>query len=206
MRLRDVPQFQPRYAWPYRAHARYTPVNRALASRRTSTARWPTGAQPRRSPLTAPWSTPGRIPHVEDEGAWPVVWFVVRLGSRRHGLMHHLLDRAVAYAHTNERCRAGKLPGRPGSEHIDQTSGYVARSGVRGTRIQARQPDRRQAPAGSSAASFPDRPDDYAGQAGSYRRPPLKAKPMPVVCLRHDGTFPQRRLVNPAHDVSAEAS
>jgi GNAT superfamily N-acetyltransferase len=38
------------------------------------------------------------IPHVDDEGVWSVVCFVVRPEFRRRGLMHQLLEGAVAHA------------------------------------------------------------------------------------------------------------
>ena len=63
------------------------------------------------------------IPHVPGEGAWSVVCFVVRPGFRRRGLLHQLLDGAVGHARDG-RGRAGRLPGDPGSERVDQTSGY----------------------------------------------------------------------------------
>ena len=65
------------------------------------------------------------IPHVEDEGAWSVVCFVVRPTFRRRGLMHHLLDGAVQQA---QALGAPALEGYPvevGDERVDQISGYV---------------------------------------------------------------------------------
>ena len=41
------------------------------------------------------------IPHVQDEGAWSVICFVVRPGFRRRGLMHELLEGAVRHAQAN---------------------------------------------------------------------------------------------------------
>lgn len=65
------------------------------------------------------------IPHLDDDGVWSVVCFVVRPGYRRRGLMHHLLDGAVAHA---QGMGAPALEGYPvdaGDDRIDQTSGYV---------------------------------------------------------------------------------
>src|SRR5260370_5696646 len=65
------------------------------------------------------------IPHVQDEDAWSVVCFVVRPGFRRHGLMHQLLDGAVGHAQAMGATALEGYPVDPGSERIDQTSGYV---------------------------------------------------------------------------------
>jgi GNAT superfamily N-acetyltransferase len=65
------------------------------------------------------------IPHVDDEGVWSVVCFVVRPGYRRRGLMHDLLDGAVTHA---QRMGAPAVEGYPvdtDGDRIDQTSGYV---------------------------------------------------------------------------------
>jgi GNAT superfamily N-acetyltransferase len=70
------------------------------------------------------------IPHVQDEGAWSVACFVVRPGFRRRGLMHHLLDGAVAHAHTMGAAALEGYPVDPGSERADQTSGYVGTTGL----------------------------------------------------------------------------
>jgi len=65
------------------------------------------------------------IPHVEDEGVWSVICFVVRPGFRRRGLMHELLDGAVGHAHAMGAPALEGYPVDAGSERIDQTSGYV---------------------------------------------------------------------------------
>ena len=65
------------------------------------------------------------IPHIQDEGAWSVVCFVVRPGFRRRGLMHQLLDGAVEHAHAMGATALEGYPVDPGGERIDQTSGYV---------------------------------------------------------------------------------
>jgi len=65
------------------------------------------------------------IPHVQDEGAWSVVCFVVRPGFRSRGLMHELLEGAVGHAHAMGATALEGYPVDPGSERVDQTSGYV---------------------------------------------------------------------------------
>lgn len=65
------------------------------------------------------------IPHVEDDGVWSVVCFVVRPGFRRRGLMHSLLDGGVAHARAMGAPALEGYPVDPGGERIDQTSGYV---------------------------------------------------------------------------------
>ena len=65
------------------------------------------------------------IPHVQDEDARSVVCFVVRPGFRSRGLMHQLLDGAVEHAHAMGATALEGYPVDPGSERIDQTSGYV---------------------------------------------------------------------------------
>jgi ribosomal protein S18 acetylase RimI-like enzyme len=65
------------------------------------------------------------IPHVQDEGAWSVVCFVVRPGFRRRGLMHELLDGAVGHAQAMGAAAVEGYPVEPGSGRVDQTSGYV---------------------------------------------------------------------------------
>ena len=65
------------------------------------------------------------IPHVQDEGAWSVVCFVVRPGFRRRGLMHPLLEGAVGHALAMGATVLEGYPVDPGGERVDQTSGYV---------------------------------------------------------------------------------
>jgi GNAT superfamily N-acetyltransferase len=65
------------------------------------------------------------IPHVQDEGAWSVVCFVVRPGFRRRGLMHQLLDGGVGHAHAMGAIVLEGYPVDPGSERVDQTAGYA---------------------------------------------------------------------------------
>ena len=65
------------------------------------------------------------IPHLDDEGVWSVVCFVVRPGFRRRGLMHHLLDGAVGHARTMGTAAIEGYPVDPDGDRVDQTSGYV---------------------------------------------------------------------------------
>jgi GNAT superfamily N-acetyltransferase len=65
------------------------------------------------------------IPHVQDEGAWSVVCFVVQPRFRRRGLMHQLLDGAVGHAHAMGAAVLEGYPVDPVGERVDQTSGYV---------------------------------------------------------------------------------
>ena len=70
------------------------------------------------------------IPHVDDEGAWSVVCFVVRPGFRRRGLMHRLLDGAVEHARAMGATVIEGYPVDPGGTRVDQTSGYVGTVGL----------------------------------------------------------------------------
>jgi GNAT superfamily N-acetyltransferase len=65
------------------------------------------------------------IPHVQDEAAWSVACFVVRPGFRRRGLMHELLEGAVGHARAMGATALEGYPVDPGSDRVDQTSGYV---------------------------------------------------------------------------------
>ncbi len=65
------------------------------------------------------------IPFVDDRDPWSVVCFVVRAGYRRQGLMHHLLDGAVAHVHLEGGEVVEGYPADAGEGRIDVTSGYV---------------------------------------------------------------------------------
>jgi ribosomal protein S18 acetylase RimI-like enzyme len=65
------------------------------------------------------------IPHVDDDGVWSIVCFVVRPGFRRRGLMHHLLDGAVAHAQANGAPAVEGYPVDTAEGRVDQNSGYV---------------------------------------------------------------------------------
>lgn len=66
------------------------------------------------------------IPFLDDRDPWSVVCFVVRAGFRRRGLMHDLLDGAVAHAAAHG---AAVLEGYPmeleDGKRVDVISGYV---------------------------------------------------------------------------------
>jgi GNAT superfamily N-acetyltransferase len=65
------------------------------------------------------------IPHVDDNDVWSVVCFVVRVGFRRQGLMHHLLDGAIAHAQSMGAPALEGYPVEPAGSRVDQMSGYV---------------------------------------------------------------------------------
>jgi GNAT superfamily N-acetyltransferase len=65
------------------------------------------------------------IPHVDDDDVWSVVCFVVRPGYRRRGLMHRMLDGAVAHAQAMGAPALEGYPVDPGDGRVDQNSGYV---------------------------------------------------------------------------------
>lgn len=65
------------------------------------------------------------IPFVDDRDAWSAVCFVVRAGHRRQGLMHHLLEGAVAHAHAQGATLVEGYPADVGSGRMDVVSGYV---------------------------------------------------------------------------------
>jgi len=65
------------------------------------------------------------IPHVDDADVWSIVCFVVRPGFRRRGLMHTLLDGAVAHAAAMGAPAVEGYPVDPGEERVDVVSGYV---------------------------------------------------------------------------------
>lgn len=66
------------------------------------------------------------IPFVDERDAWVAVCFVVRAGFRKRGLMHALLDGAVAHAaqHGAEVVEGYPVELDPG-ERVDVISGYV---------------------------------------------------------------------------------
>jgi GNAT superfamily N-acetyltransferase len=69
------------------------------------------------------------IPFVDDRDAWSIVCFVVRPAFRRRGLMHELLEGAVAHAAASG---AEVVEGYPvvldGGDRVDLISGYVGTS------------------------------------------------------------------------------
>lgn len=71
------------------------------------------------------------IPFLDDRDPWSVVCFVVRAGFRRRGLMHDLLEGAVAHAAAQG---AAVLEGYPielqDGDRVDVISGYVGTTGL----------------------------------------------------------------------------
>jgi GNAT superfamily N-acetyltransferase len=69
------------------------------------------------------------IPFVDERDAWSIVCFVVRPAFRRRGLMHELLEGAVAHASASG---AEVVEGYPvvvdGGDRVDISSGYVGTS------------------------------------------------------------------------------
>ena len=85
------------------------------------------------------------IPFVDDRDAWSIVCFVVRPRFRRQGLMHELLEGAVAHAPSERRGGGRGLPDRrsaraTGSTSSRATSGPAACSRRRGSRGPRRPP------------------------------------------------------------------
>jgi len=65
------------------------------------------------------------IPFVDERDAWSIVCFVVRPGYRGKGLMHHLLEGAVAHAAAHGARVVEGYPAETGGARIDTISGYV---------------------------------------------------------------------------------
>ena len=66
------------------------------------------------------------IPHLdEDRDLWSIVCFVVRVGYRRRGLMHQLLDAAVAHARDAGAELIEGYPVETAGTKVDLMSGYV---------------------------------------------------------------------------------
>jgi len=65
------------------------------------------------------------IPFVDERDAWSIVCFVVRAGYRKQGLMHHLLEGAVAHAQQHGAEVVEGYPAETGGDRIDVISGYV---------------------------------------------------------------------------------
>ena len=65
------------------------------------------------------------IPFLDERDAWAIVCFVVRPGYRRQGLMHHLLEGAVAHAQKNGAEVVEGYPAETGGDRVDVISGYV---------------------------------------------------------------------------------
>src|ERR1700734_2828927 len=70
------------------------------------------------------------IPHVDDAEAWSAVCFRVRVGFRRRGLMHDLLDGAIEHARASGALVIEGYPVEPEGGHVDQTAAYVGTTGL----------------------------------------------------------------------------
>jgi len=62
---------------------------------------------------------------VLDAEAWSIVCFVVRAGYRGRGLMHDLLEGAVAHARAHGATAVEGYPADVGTDRVDVISGYV---------------------------------------------------------------------------------
>ncbi|TAM90337.1 MAG: GNAT family N-acetyltransferase [Jatrophihabitans sp.] len=65
------------------------------------------------------------IPAPQEPDTWSAVCFVVRAGYRGHGLMHALLDGAVAHAAAHGARSVEGYPAAAGAGRLDVISGYV---------------------------------------------------------------------------------
>lgn len=70
------------------------------------------------------------IPHVDDAEAWSAVCFRVRVGFRRRGLMHDLLDGAIGHARASGAVVIEGYPVDPEGDRVDQSFGYVGTVGL----------------------------------------------------------------------------
>jgi GNAT superfamily N-acetyltransferase len=92
------------------------------------------------------------IPFVDDRDAWVAVCFVVRGGYRRRGLMHSLLDGAVAHASAHAAEVIEGYPVEvPNGARVDVTSGYVGT-----TRLFEAHGFHRAGPTAGRSAGAPD--------------------------------------------------
>lgn len=66
-----------------------------------------------------------KIPHVDDVDVWAVWCFRVRVGHRRQGVMHALIEGAVAYARESGAPAIEGYPVDNGGAKVDQTMAYT---------------------------------------------------------------------------------
>lgn len=66
-----------------------------------------------------------RIPHVDDLDVWSLWCFRVRPGYRKQGIMHALIDGAVAHARESGAPAIEGYPVDNGDERVDLTMAYV---------------------------------------------------------------------------------
>jgi len=70
------------------------------------------------------------IPTIDDTDVWSVICFVVRVGYRRQGLAHHLLDGAIRYARSQGAPMIEGYPVEPEEQRLDPTFSYVGTTGL----------------------------------------------------------------------------
>lgn len=66
-----------------------------------------------------------KIPHVDDQDVWSLWCFRVRPGHRKKGVMHALIDGAVAFAREQGAPAIEGYPVDNGGEKVDLTMAYV---------------------------------------------------------------------------------
>lgn len=70
------------------------------------------------------------IPTVDDVDVWSVICFVVRVGFRRQGLAHHLLEGAIDYARSQGAPMIEGYPVEPEGERLNASFAYVGTTGL----------------------------------------------------------------------------
>jgi GNAT superfamily N-acetyltransferase len=70
------------------------------------------------------------IPTVDDVDVWSVICFVVRVGYRRQGLAHRLLDGAIDYARSRGAPALEGYPVDPEGERLNTSFAYVGTTGL----------------------------------------------------------------------------
>jgi hypothetical protein len=143
-----------------RTCARCAPANRAQACWRTSMARRPAGARSRRSPPAVRWSAPGqsRTFRTGPRGRWRVSW--CGRGSGAAVSCTSCRRAPAGHAHAMGATAVEGYPADPGSERVDQASGYLGTVPLfeaHDSAASARpRDDAAASPAGSCDATFPD--------------------------------------------------
>jgi GNAT superfamily N-acetyltransferase len=70
------------------------------------------------------------IPHVDDAEAWSAVCFRVRVGFRRRGLLHDLLDGAIEHARARGAVVMEGYPVDPEGGRVDPSFAYTGTVGL----------------------------------------------------------------------------
>lgn len=70
------------------------------------------------------------IPTVDDTDVWSVLCFVVRVGYRRQGLAHHLLDGAIDFARSCGAPMLEAYPVEPDGRRLNSSFAYVGTTGL----------------------------------------------------------------------------